>query len=419
MEILRVNELSKLYRLGEFNVRTLTEDVQLLWSRIRGKPNPLLPVEDHNVRKNTPERYFWALKDITFSLNKGDTLGVIGRNGAGKSTLLKILSKVTKPTEGEVYFNGSISSLLEVGTGFDRRLTGRENVFLSGSILGMSRVQIENYYKDIVEFSGVGRFMDTPVARYSSGMYLRLAFSVAAHLQSQILILDEVLAVGDYDFKRKAVQHVKQMATSNRTIIYVAHQLDTVRALCSKGILLEKGRIKTAGEIGDVLDAYGESDLEHAARFHFEAPLNADCKGYVRCVSVLDGEGKFCSEVSLNDSWKIKVDFFVHQKLRAFRVTLRTNSAAGTLINVTQSDEQIMQPGHYTAFFEAKELCLGVSTYLLSVTLSSNMETFEKLEDSVPLHIIPSDEKSGTMFVEPYALIASPFKVDVSPSKEE
>ena len=199
---------------------------------------------------------FWALKDVSFGIDKGDVVGVIGKNGAGKSTLLKVLSEITKPTKGRVEINGRVSSLLEVGTGFHPELTGRENIYLNGTILGMTRKEVKSKFEEIVAFSGVEKFIDTPVKHYSSGMYVRLAFSVSAHLEPEILIIDEVLAVGDADFQKKCLGKMQDASKNGRTVLFVSHHLGSIKQLCNKGILLEAGSVKKSGEIDDVITAY-------------------------------------------------------------------------------------------------------------------------------------------------------------------
>lgn len=201
---------------------------------------------------------FWALKDVSFEVKRGEVLGIIGRNGAGKSTLLKILSRITEPTNGKVILNGRVASLLEVGTGFHPELTGRENIFLNGAILGMSKVEIHRKFSEIVEFSGVEKFLDTPVKRYSSGMYVRLAFAVAAHLESEILIVDEVLAVGDYEFQKMCLGRMRDVADSGRTVLFVSHNMGAIRSFCDHSILLEKGKLTARGETDSILSLYSK-----------------------------------------------------------------------------------------------------------------------------------------------------------------
>ena len=213
------------------------------------------------------EEEFWALKDVSFEVKQGEVVGIIGRNGAGKSTLLKILSRITEPTEGRVTLRGRVASLLEVGTGFHPELTGRENIFLNGAILGMSKVEIKKKFDEIVAFAEVERFLDTPVKRYSSGMYVRLAFAVAAHLEPEILVVDEVLAVGDAEFQKKCLGKMKDVATGGRTVLFVSHNMGAVRNLCQQGILLEKGHLRNQGEIIKVTDSYLRSPQTEAVTF--------------------------------------------------------------------------------------------------------------------------------------------------------
>lgn len=258
MLALKAENISKQYRLGEVGTGTLSHDLNRFWHTVRGKENPYLKIGEANDRtaKGNSD-YVWSLRDINFEIEQGDAVGIIGRNGAGKSTLLKLLSKVTKPTTGKIYTNGRIASLLEVGTGFHPEMTGRENIYLNGAILGMTRKEITRKFDEIVAFSGVERYIDTPVKRYSSGMYVRLAFAVAAHLESEILIVDEVLAVGDADFQKKCLGKMGDVTKGQgRTVLFVSHNMASIKALCDKGILLEQGRLKREGNINEVIDHY-------------------------------------------------------------------------------------------------------------------------------------------------------------------
>lgn len=255
--VISVENLSKRYKLGVVGYGTLKDDMASLWARIRGKEDPNAQIGKESRLGKHGE--FWALRDISFEVQQGDRVGIIGRNGAGKSTLLKLLSRITAPTEGKIKVKGRIASLLEVGTGFHPELTGRENVFLNGAILGMRRREIQRKFDEIVEFSGVENFIDTPVKRYSSGMYVRLAFSVAAHLDSDILIVDEVLAVGDAEFQKKCINKMEELnSVDNRTILFVSHIIPTIMNLCTKGILMSSGKIDCVGEIKTIVDRYHE-----------------------------------------------------------------------------------------------------------------------------------------------------------------
>ncbi|WP_374107986.1 ABC transporter ATP-binding protein [Tenacibaculum aquimarinum] len=256
--ILKVEKLSKQYRLGTVGTGTISHDLNRWWAKIRGKDDPYLKVGESNDRSSKgSSEYVWALKDINFEVKKGEVLGIIGKNGAGKSTLLKILSKVTGPTTGSIKSKGRIASLLEVGTGFHPEMTGRENIFLNGAILGMTKKEIASKLDEIIDFSGCERYVDTPVKRYSSGMKVRLAFAVAAHLEPDILVVDEVLAVGDAEFQKKAIGKMQDISKGDgRTVLFVSHDMGAVKRLCNKCVLLENGTIKTTGETDKIVNEY-------------------------------------------------------------------------------------------------------------------------------------------------------------------
>lgn len=252
--IIKIEDVGKLYQLGYVGTGSFREDVIGWWAQVRGKPNPNLPVGMERSDSNIG--YLWALREIYLEIEQGEILGIIGANGAGKSTLLKLLSRVTAPTVGTIKMKGSVGSLLEVGTGFHPELTGRENVYLNGSILGMSKQEIDQKFDEIVDFAGVETYIDTPVKRYSSGMYVRLGFAVAAHLEPDILIVDEVLAVGDAEFQKKAIGKMGDVSAQGRTILFVSHNMTSVRNLTQNCILLDEGRITKQGPTNEVVDSY-------------------------------------------------------------------------------------------------------------------------------------------------------------------
>jgi lipopolysaccharide transport system ATP-binding protein len=256
--ILKAENISKQYRLGQVGTGTLSHDLNRWWHKIRGKENPYLKIGDTNDRstKGTSD-YVWALQDINFEVERGEVLGIIGKNGAGKSTLLKILSKVTAPTTGSIKSRGRIASLLEVGTGFHPELTGRENIYLNGAILGMTKKEISSKIDEIIDFSGCERYIDTPTKRYSSGMTVRLAFAVAAFLEPEILVIDEVLAVGDAEFQKKAIGKMQDISRQGgRTVLFVSHNMAAVKSLCTRGIVLENGQVIFQGNIDAVIEEY-------------------------------------------------------------------------------------------------------------------------------------------------------------------
>jgi lipopolysaccharide transport system ATP-binding protein len=260
--ILKAENISKQYRLGQVGTGTMAHDLNRWWHQVRGKENPYLKIGDVNDRSTKAESdYVWALKDINFEVERGEVLGIIGKNGAGKSTLLKILSKVTAPTTGSIKFGGRIASLLEVGTGFHGEMTGRENIFLNGAILGMTKKEIASKLDEIIDFSGCERYIDTPVKRYSSGMYVRLAFAVAAFLDPEILIIDEVLAVGDAEFQKKAIGKMQDISRmGGRTVLFVSHNMAAIKQLCTKIIMLENGSVIFEGNTNDGIDYYLKSN---------------------------------------------------------------------------------------------------------------------------------------------------------------
>jgi len=264
MPVIKVEDLYKQYQLGQVSTGTLAHDFNRWMHKIRGKEDPYEKVTGENSREEKSDSdYVWALEDINFEARKGEVLGIIGRNGAGKSTLLKVLSKVTAPTKGCVKVKGRIASLLEVGTGFHPELTGRENIFLNGAILGMTKAEIRSKFDEIVAFSGVEKYIDTPVKRYSSGMYVRLAFAVAAHLEPEILIVDEVLAVGDAEFQKKCLGKMKDVSSQGRTVLFVSHNLAAVKSLCTRGILMERGRIVFSGSADETVEHYMKINSQH------------------------------------------------------------------------------------------------------------------------------------------------------------
>lgn len=264
MKVIRFENISKQYRLGLVSTRTLKHDLnRWIQTSVLGREDPYLKIGEVNDRsKKGTSEYVWALRNINFDVYQGDVLGIIGKNGSGKSTLLKILSRITTPSIGTIKSKGRIASLLEVGTGFHPQLTGRENIYMNGCIMGMKKIEISRKLDEIVNFSGVERYIDTPVKRYSSGMTVRLGFAVAAHLEPEILVVDEVLAVGDAEFQKKAIGKMQDVSKGHgRTVLFVSHNMGAMRKLCKTGILLEDGQIKFSGIISDVIDAYLDTDI--------------------------------------------------------------------------------------------------------------------------------------------------------------
>lgn len=306
-----VERLSKSYRLGQIGTGTFTNDLVTWWAKVRGKPDPFLRVGvgEDRVRKGDT---VWALRDVSFTVEQGEILGIIGRNGAGKSTLLKILSRVTAPTSGKVKLKGRLASLLEVGTGFHPDLTGRENIYLNGAILGMSRSEIERKFDQIVDFAGIEKFIDTPVKRYSTGMYVRLAFAIAAHLEPEILVVDEVLAVGDAAFQKKCLGKMEDVASQGRTVLFVSHNMGAVTALTQQCIYMHSGMLVQKGDTSNIVDLY----MNEAAHENRQHNSFADLRQIKRASAIVNPVGKFewvrtLNEDGVEKAWFIKGQPFI------------------------------------------------------------------------------------------------------------
>ena len=270
--VIEFNNVGKQYILGTIGTGTLSQDLNRWWANVRGKEDPYLKIGETNDRTQKGDsRFVWALRDISFKVEQGDVVGIVGKNGAGKSTLLKILSRVTSPTTGDIKIKGRIASLLEVGTGFHPEMTGRENIFMNGSIMGMTKAEIKSKFDEIVDFAGVAKYVDTPVKRYSSGMMVRLGFAIAAHLEPEILVVDEVLAVGDAEFQKKAIGKMQDVSKGEgRTVLFVSHNMAAVRSLCTRGIMLKNGTVDFIGNIPDTLGHYLKNEGDNHEKLIIE-----------------------------------------------------------------------------------------------------------------------------------------------------
>jgi lipopolysaccharide transport system ATP-binding protein len=341
---------------------------------------------------------FWALKDIAFDIKQGDAVGIIGRNGAGKSTLLKLLSRITTPTTGRIEIEGRVASLLEVGTGFHPELTGRENIYLNGAILGMHRAEIKNKFDEIVAFAEVEKFLDTPVKRYSSGMYMRLAFAVAAHLESEILIVDEVLAVGDAAFQKKCLGKMRDVGQSGRTVLFVSHNMEALVRICSSCIYLVNGKVHMVGETRKVMAEYssnfkqdaGEVDLSHLPR-RFEGTGSARL---LRLRSLQDGEsgGSWCYEYGATLDFAI--DFEVLRTIENPEIGYAIFSTTGMeLVSATTQQEQpleCLKPGQFRMRMTIPHFSLNPGTYMLAIGISGNGRSADHILDAAQIEIIPT-----------------------------
>ena len=347
--------VSKQYRLGLVSTKTLSHDIRRFWiTNVLGKEDPYLKIGETNDRasKGTSD-YVWALRDIDFKVEQGDVVSIIGKNGAGKSTLLKLLSRVTGPTTGTIRAHGRIGSLLEVGTGFHGEMTGRENIFMNGAILGMSRAEIQSKLDEIIDFSGCERYIDTPVKRYSSGMTVRLGFAVAAFLEPEILVVDEVLAVGDAEFQKKAIGKMKDVSQGQgRTVLFVSHNMGSIRSLCTRGILLERGSIKADGEVNSVCDMY-LSDSQVNLGASWTCPYNPHKDFQVTKVVLQDDNGVESNLFSCDEEWHIRMTTHVQKRIPGLYGYMQFTKADGVAAWVSDSNDIVMN--------KLEELPLGKS----------------------------------------------------------
>ena len=318
MNAIEFDHVGKQYRLGLVSTGTFSHDLNRWWTmNVRHKEDPNLKIGETNDRSHKGEsNYVWALKDINFNIEQGDVVGIIGKNGAGKSTLLKLLSRVTTPTVGEIRARGRIASLLEVGTGFHPEMTGRENIYMNGAIMGMTKAEISRKLDEIIEFSGCERYIDTPVKRYSSGMTVRLGFAIAAHLEPEILVVDEVLAVGDAEFQKKAIGKMQDVSKGEgRTVLFVSHNMASIRSLCNHCALLENGTVKAIGEANEICDLYLQSGTENLGA-EWEVPIVGKNFQMYRA-ELIDSGGKIRNGFSCDEDFILRLYFNVKERVPA------------------------------------------------------------------------------------------------------
>jgi len=398
--IIKVEDLGKRYRLGVINRGMLYKDIQSWWARKRGKEDPHSPIRVAQTGADTGGQEFWAFRNVNFEVKPGEILGVIGRNGAGKSTLLKVLSQITAPTEGQFKLKGRVASLLEVGTGFHGELTGRENIYLNGAILGMSRSEVRSCFDEIVEFAEIGQFVDTPVKRYSSGMYVRLAFSVAAHLQPDILIVDEVLAVGDAAFQKKCLGRMDEAAfKEGRTILFVSHNMASVRSLCTRAILLKGGKLVADGSAPDIVDQYldeGALTAENVA----SAPHGGSGRLRITGVHFEADDGKRIEELPAGEPVTIRISFSA-KDLKSSDVVIAgigvVNNEDALFNNYSSYSgiefRHMPREGSFTFRWPSVDLVPGSYAMVLRIVANGNHHTGEVLDMPPPImfHVAPTD----------------------------
>ncbi len=381
--IIEIKNLGKRYRLGEIGASSLRDETNRLWNKLQGKA----------AKVSTED--FWALKDINLEINPGEVVGIIGKNGAGKSTLLKLISRITEPTIGEIKLRGRIAALLEVGTGFHPELTGRENIYLNGTILGMKKREIDIQLDEIIAFSGIEKHIDTPIKRYSSGMNVRLGFAVAAHLEPEILVVDEVLAVGDLDFQKKCIEKMDAVSKNGRTVLFVSHNMATISQLCPKSILLDKGTVKLTGRTEEIIQHYrSKQDFNFGQVFsntHFDS------------LKIIDDQGTPCKTISADSSVFICATpskSLINSKIQS--ITFGINNSAGERLFTVGTD---INPSNILPLKEQEEVNCDISNlslppgeYFIKPIVSTVQQGWI-VEDELPAFEIVSSDffNSGKM----------------------
>jgi lipopolysaccharide transport system ATP-binding protein len=395
--ILKAENISKQYRLGTVGTGTLSHDLNRWWHAIRGKEDPYLKVGETNDRSSKGNsEYVWAIQNINFEVERGEVLGIIGKNGAGKSTLLKILSKVTAPTTGVIKSRGRIASLLEVGTGFNPELTGRENIYLNGAILGMTKKEITVKLDEIIAFSGCQRYIDTPTKRYSSGMTVRLAFAVAAFLEPEILVVDEVLAVGDAEFQKKAIGKMQDISREGgRTVLFVSHNMAAVKSLCTKGIVLEHGKVVFSSDAENAVNYYLEKESFEKVIYKKEEldELYQSDKIVINRLE-LNSDNFF----SIANKTFVNINYDVLCDLSAFNFSLVLKDFNDVFILNSISHVENIKAGNYETLFELPENFLNDVKYKLRLIFVNESKILIDLDDVFSWSAVESEERKMNWF---------------------
>jgi lipopolysaccharide transport system ATP-binding protein len=387
-----VENLSKSYRLGQIGTGTFSNDLKLWWAKLRGKPNPLLRIGEQDYGNRDGEE-LWALRDVSFTVQQGEALGIIGRNGAGKSTLLKILSRVTAPTSGKIKVKGRVASLLEVGTGFHPELTGRENIYLNGAILGMSKDEVTRKFDEIVDFAEIEKFITTPVKRYSSGMYVRLAFAVAAHLDPEILVVDEVLAVGDAEFQKKCLGKMGEVAKDGRTVLFVSHNMGAIAQFCRKTLLIHRGELVQIGETSAVVQEYMTSGHDVNMQIELEPNRKMESAYVLVRALVIKSNGSSNGNVSVTEGFSITLDILARRIVAGTDLTIRINNQVGVPIFSASVSQKInlskafkIGKNRFSLHIPSHFLSPGIYTVSLGIH-QPFIELFDKLDDFLTFEI--------------------------------
>lgn len=419
--VISIENVFKQYRLGKVGKKTLVHDIDRWWHRVRGKEDPYLKIGETNDRTSKGSSdYVWALQDISFDIKQGEAVGIIGRNGAGKSTLLKILSKTTTPTKGSIKIKGRIASLLEVGTGFHPELSGRENIYLNGAILGMTKKEITKKFDEIVDFAGVERYIDTPVKRYSSGMYVRLAFGVAAHLEPEILIVDEVLAVGDLEFQKKCLGKMKDVSDKDgRTVLFVSHNMGAIKNLCTKGVYLKNGQVEFIGDIQNTVTKYLDAANSEVSSYKKFNLLNKDLPLVIESVQFMKN-GEISDDTTINFLDKIGFELMIdcRSDVKNRGILIHCNDAYDHLFSAFDISNlstllEGRQKGKYKLTIEFPHSFFKAGIYTFDFEVGNFGKGPEQVEKSAiviqseilsrnPRFEAASANRSGRIYIEPY-----------------
>lgn len=399
--VIKAEDVSKLYRLGQVGTGTLSHDLKRWWAVMRGKEDPFQKVGVENDRtKNTGDEYAWALKDINFEIKQGDTLGIIGKNGAGKSTLLKLLSRVTSPTTGSIKAKGRIASLLEVGTGFHPEMTGKENIYMNGAILGMTKKEITKKFDEIVDFAGVAMYINTPVKRYSSGMYVRLAFGVAAHLEPEILIVDEVLAVGDAEFQKKCLGKMSDVAGDGRTIIFVSHNMQAVQSLCKSALYLRSGMVVDSGPTERVINNYLSREVKNCVAQSWTLGTDAPGNDKIRLLSAelephtTDGS----NVVDVNTPFDLKFGFYNYNEGVNLNLSLVLNTTSGVCVFNVSTQSTVIGKGEHTSVLSIPGRLLNDDVYTISLYFVRDGSAVEYVIHDLLTFEVVDEQRQGAWF---------------------
>ncbi len=403
--VIKVQNIWKQYRLGQVGTGTIADDITRWLANVRGKEDPFINLGDTNEQNKTGNsRYVWALNNINFEVKQGEIIGIIGKNGAGKSTLLKLLSKITSPTKGEITITGRLASLLEVGTGFHPDLTGRENTFLNGAILGMTKKEVKTKFDEIVAFSGIERYIDSPVKRYSSGMYVRLAFAVAAHLEPEILIIDEVLAVGDAEFQKKCLGKLQDVANEGRTVIFVSHNLAAIKTLCSRCIVLTNGHISYEGDVDisvvNYLKADGFGGLKEYKVFDGQSSISIpECD--LLSVGVKAKEKHFGDPIRMDEEVELVIKYKKKIRNCTLDVTIQVKDSSGNYLFVCSSARSTIESnmgriGVYEYTLEIDSNFFNPDTFYINLLVVKDKKTTcLRQEDVIFFHILDKERVLG------------------------